>query len=37
LVDGGTDPTDIEQNFGVLRENLTLKVAALALMGTTES
>ena len=34
LVDGGTDPTDIEQNFGVLRENLTLKASALALMGT---
>ena len=32
LVDGGTDPTDIELNFGVLREDLSPKPAALALM-----
>lgn len=32
LVDGGTDPTDGEQNFGVLRADLSLKVAAQALM-----
>lgn len=33
LVDGGTDPVDKEQNFGVLRQDLTAKVAALALMS----
>lgn len=33
LVDGGTDPVDKEENFGVLRKNLTLKLAALALMA----
>lgn len=32
LVDGGTDPTDGEQNFGVLRADLSLKAAAQALM-----
>lgn len=32
LVDGGTDPTDVEKNFGVLRENLAPKPAAVALM-----
>lgn len=32
LVDGGTDPTDVEQNFGVLREDLSLKPAAVALI-----
>lgn len=32
LVDGGTDPTDKEQNFGVLREDLSPKLAAVALM-----
>lgn len=31
LVDGGTDPTDVEKNFGVLREDLSLKPAARAL------
>jgi hypothetical protein len=31
LVDGGTDPTDVEQNFGVLREDLSPKPAAEAL------
>jgi GH35 family endo-1,4-beta-xylanase len=33
LVDGGTDPTEIEDNFGVLREDLSLKPAAAALIG----
>jgi hypothetical protein len=33
LVDGGTDPTEIEDNFGVLREDLSLKPAAVALIG----
>lgn len=37
LVDGGTDPADKEQNFGVLRENLTPKPAALALMETAQT
>lgn len=32
LVDGGTDPADGEQNFGVLRADLSLKAAAIALM-----
>lgn len=32
LVDGGTDSTDVEQNFGVLREDLSLKPAAVALI-----
>lgn len=32
LVDGGTDPSDGEQNFGVLRKDLSPKAAALALM-----
>lgn len=32
LVDGGTDPADGEQNFGVLRADLSLKAAANALM-----
>ena len=32
LVDGGTDPADTEQNFGVLREDLSPKAAAVALM-----
>lgn len=32
LVDGGTDPGDVEQNFGVLREDLSPKPAAEALM-----
>jgi polysaccharide biosynthesis protein PslG len=32
LVDGGTDPTDGEQNFGVLRQDLAPKPAAEALM-----
>lgn len=31
LVDGGTDLNEIEQNFGVLRVDLTLKPAAVAL------
>lgn len=35
LVDGATDPTDVEQNFGVLRENLDPKPAAVALMEST--
>ena len=33
LVDGGTDPADGEQNFGVLRQDLSLKAAALALIA----
>lgn len=33
LVDGGTDPTDAEQNFGVLRQDLSPKPSADALMG----
>jgi hypothetical protein len=33
LVDGGTDLGEIEDNFGVLRADLTLKPAAVALMG----
>jgi hypothetical protein len=32
LVDGGTNPSDGEQNFGVLRQDLSLKAAALALI-----
>jgi hypothetical protein len=32
LVDGGTDPTDAEQNFGVLRHDLSPKPSADALM-----
>lgn len=32
LVDGGTDPADTEQNFGVLHKDLTPKAAAVALM-----
>jgi hypothetical protein len=32
LVDGGTDPTEIEENFGVLREDLSLKPSAVALI-----
>lgn len=32
LVDGGTDPSDVEKNFGVLREDLSPKPAADALM-----
>lgn len=32
LVDGGTDPSDGEQNFGVLRADLSLKAAAQALI-----
>lgn len=32
LVDGGTDPAEGEQNFGVLRADLSLKAAARALM-----
>ncbi|TDL12163.1 hypothetical protein EUA04_04110 [Mycolicibacterium obuense] len=32
LVDGGTSPADAEQNFGVLRADLSLKAAARALM-----
>jgi GH35 family endo-1,4-beta-xylanase len=32
LVDGGTDPAEIEQNFGVVREDLSPKAAADALM-----
>lgn len=34
LVDGGTDPSDIAENFGVLREDLTAKPAVLAVMAT---
>lgn len=34
LVDGGTDPMDIEQNFGVLRHDYSPKLAAVALMDT---
>lgn len=37
LVDGGTDPTDVEQNFGVLREDLSPKPAAEALMAVAPS
>ena len=37
LVDGGTDPTDIEENFGVLRDDLSPKPAAVALMDTASS
>lgn len=33
LVDGGNDPADVEQNFGVLRQDLSPKPAAQALMG----
>jgi GH35 family endo-1,4-beta-xylanase len=33
LVDGGTDTDDTEQNFGLLREDLSPKAAAVALMG----
>jgi polysaccharide biosynthesis protein PslG len=33
LVDGGTDSTEIEENFGVLRKDLSPKPAAVALMG----
>lgn len=33
LVDGGTDPNDAEQNFGVLREDLSPKPAAQALIA----
>lgn len=33
LVDGGTDPTDIAENFGVLRKDLSPKPAAVALMN----
>lgn len=32
LVDGGTNPSDGEQNFGVLRADLSLKAAARALI-----
>ncbi|MET0703707.1 MAG: cellulase family glycosylhydrolase [Mycobacterium sp.] len=32
LVDGGTDPAEIEDNFGVFREDLSPKPAAQALM-----
>jgi len=32
LADGGTDPADPEQNFGVVRRDLTPKPAAVALM-----
>ncbi len=34
LVDGGTDPHDIEENFGVLRADYSPKLAARALMDT---
>ncbi|KUH99569.1 beta-galactosidase [Mycolicibacterium acapulense] len=34
LVDGGTDLSDVEQNFGVLRADLELKPVAGALMDT---
>ncbi len=34
LVDGGTDPADIEQNFGVLRADGSFKLAAIALTDT---
>ncbi|OBF44819.1 beta-galactosidase [Mycolicibacterium peregrinum] len=37
LVDGGTDLGDIEQNYGVLRVDLSPKPAALELMGTSQS
>jgi len=37
LVDGGTDPGDVEQNFGVLREDLSPKLAADALMDSASS
>ncbi len=33
LVDGGTNPADGEQNFGVLRADLSLKAAARALIN----
>jgi hypothetical protein len=32
LADGGTDPADVSQNFGVLREDLDPKPAAIALI-----
>jgi polysaccharide biosynthesis protein PslG len=32
LIDGGTDPSDTEQNFGVLREDLAPKAAAIDLL-----
>ena len=32
LFDGGTDPTDAEQNFGILREDLAPKAAAIDLL-----
>jgi hypothetical protein len=32
LVDGGTDPNDDQYNFGVLREDLSPKLAAIALI-----
>lgn len=34
LVDGGTDPDEIEDNFGVLRTDGSLKLAAVALIDT---
>ena len=34
LVDGGTDPGDVEQNFGVLRADDSRKLAATALIDT---
>ena len=37
LVDGGTDPTEIEDNFGVLRADGSLKLAAIALIDTAAS
>ena len=37
LVDGGTNLTDIEENFGVLRDDLSPKFAAVALMDTASS
>jgi hypothetical protein len=33
LLDGGDDRTDIEQNFGILRRDLTPKPAGVELMG----
>ncbi len=34
LEDGGTDPAEIEQNFGVLRADGSFKLAAIALIDT---
>lgn len=36
LVDGGTDPSEIEENFGVLRADNSRKLAAIALTDTAD-